>query len=468
MTGTHVDASGADRQVASDRRGRLAALTFGPLRPPTLTGPWRAVLIVGLIVVGTLLSLARTPLGLWDVLWAEDGAIFLSQALSRGPDVLFQGYAGYMHLVPRLAAELTVLLPISVVPVAVTIIAALLTSLTACACFVFMETRLASVPLRFAAWLACLVLPIMGGEVVNNLANLHWFLLVAAFCATLVRSRSYPFAVLQGVAVFAAVASDALALLLLPFLVYRWFVYGARRDRIPTLAFVLAAALQIAVVVSQMLTGGRPIGSGRPTAVEFFELYAVRVALGSLTGVRGTVRLVEGVGPSLPWITLALITAALVAACWLDRDRRVGIAAFAISSLVFAGIVHSLQWEALAPVPLLDLFTGGRYAVVPVSLLLLAMLQAADAFLVHVQRDRLRKGIALALAVAVLIPVAVDLRSRSVREGTADWTDAIEQAEIDCDLPDNPANGVVTVMVAPAGFSGMLMPCAVLEGPAED
>lgn len=39
-------------------------------------------------------------------LWAEDGSIFINQAHTLGLAALWQPYAGYLHLYPRLVALL--------------------------------------------------------------------------------------------------------------------------------------------------------------------------------------------------------------------------------------------------------------------------------------------------------------------------------------------------------------------------
>ncbi|MGA2654651.1 MAG: hypothetical protein ABSF18_01560, partial [Gammaproteobacteria bacterium] len=39
-----------------------------------------------------------------DYLWAEDGQVFLTQALQMGLNSLWEPYAGYLHLYPRLFA----------------------------------------------------------------------------------------------------------------------------------------------------------------------------------------------------------------------------------------------------------------------------------------------------------------------------------------------------------------------------
>ena len=400
---------------------------------------------------------------MWNLLWAEDGAVFVSGALSRGPDVILSGYAGYLHLVPRIATEIAVLFPLPVVPIIVTFLAAMTVSLLACACFVFLEARIASVPLRFAAWIVCLALPTMGGDVANNLANLHWFLLIAAFCALLVPSRSTSMTVLQCVVVFAAATSDALALLLIPFALLRWWLLPDRRGFAVALAYIAGAALQFVAVLNGLLGTGpaRQIADEHPTFAQLLDLYVNRSVLAGLFGLEGARILLALIGAALPGLALAGVIAAAVLAARADRYRRLGLIVFIASSVVFAGIVYSLQWYAIEETPPTDFQIGLRYAVVPTALLLLGLIQCVDAGLPHLRGHSLRWWLGLVTLVAVLIPVAVDYRSTVGREAPS-WRDSLAFGSEQCESGEGEA-GLVVIPTPPVWFGGMLMPCDLLS-----
>lgn len=440
---------------------------FGIIRPRTLSGFPRAGLLVGLVVVGTAIALLRTPRSMWNLLWAEDGAIFVSGALSDGPGVVLTGYAGYLHLVPRLAAEIAVLFPLQVVPLAVTVLAAGIASLLACACFVFLETRIASLPLRFAVWIVCLALPTMAGDVANNLANLHWYLLVAAFCALLSRSRSAAFTVVQCVVVFAAATSSAIALLLIPFALVRWWLVPGRRSLAVSVAYLAGASLQFVTVLNGVLGTGpaREIAAQYPSFAQLLDLYVNRVVVAGLFGLTGAETMRDAVGAALPGILLAGVVLAVIFAARADRDRRLGIVVFAGSSGVFAGFVYSLQWYAIEQTPATDLLVGLRYAVVPTALLLLALLQCVDTGASRIRRPSVRRGVAFVALIAVLIPVGIDYRSTIAREAPS-WSDALTYGEEQCGAGEDDS-GIVTVSTAPIWFGGMLMPCSAF-GAATD
>lgn len=76
---------------------------------------WRYWAVVGCSV---LLLVVRQPF-LWTepTLVLEDGSIFFAQAFSlQLADAVMQPYSGYLHIIPRLVAELGALIPVAVTP----------------------------------------------------------------------------------------------------------------------------------------------------------------------------------------------------------------------------------------------------------------------------------------------------------------------------------------------------------------
>lgn len=88
---------------------------------------WEAgLLLVSLLAVAIVLQLAR--LG-WssslNVLWAEDGRIFMQEALTHSVlHALIATYGNYLVLAPRLIAEVASLAPLRDAPAAVSILSA--------------------------------------------------------------------------------------------------------------------------------------------------------------------------------------------------------------------------------------------------------------------------------------------------------------------------------------------------------
>lgn len=367
-----------------------------------------------------------------------------------------------MHLIARVGAWIATLFPLAVVPTVVTIIAAVFASLVACACFLFLEQRFASVPLRFVGWAICIALPIMGGEVVNNLANLHWYLLIAGFIAVMVKADRASVVSVQAIVLFVAVTSDALALLLLPFILFRLVLSRGWRDRIPDLAFLFGAVLQVSVVVAQSLSGeGRQITDARPTLSQFVDFYTYRVVFGGLFGVSTSQTILPHGGAVLPGLMLGAAFAVIVVAAVVDRERRVFTLALATGSIAFSAVVFSLQWYVLQATVLLDFLAGARYTTVPTALLLLSLLQAADVLLLRLRRVSLRIVSTTIVVAVVVAPMAIDFRPQNIRADAAGaWSRQIDAADAACAGAD--PSQPVTLPVSPSWFSGVDVTCAMV------
>jgi hypothetical protein len=111
-----------------------------------------------------------------DHLWAEDGALFLHDALEFGLYDLVRPYDGYFHTIPRLFTHLFLCFPI-----------AWLARLIGCTCLtmhawvisgVVRRTYRYLIPSDVARFLACLSLSLFPAihEIAANLAGLHWIL----------------------------------------------------------------------------------------------------------------------------------------------------------------------------------------------------------------------------------------------------------------------------------------------------
>lgn len=84
--------------------------------------PWRQVAI---FLIAIVLIVSRRPDALFRAqFWAEDGTIFYSDAYNFGWfHSEFHTYAGYFHLIPRLAAAISLLVPLLRAPLVLNIIA---------------------------------------------------------------------------------------------------------------------------------------------------------------------------------------------------------------------------------------------------------------------------------------------------------------------------------------------------------
>jgi len=164
-----------DTFTSTKQRVKAAATNVKPL---SVTGLPQSLSVFELLVVftfATLLMHSRMPDRLDGFLWAEDGVIFVAQAYSRGIHSIFQPYAGYLHVLPRLITWAYSHLgnPESI-PKA---FAWITTILTGCS-----VTYIGAVASRYLPRLAAVALALTplavlnSGEVWTSVTNLQWVL----------------------------------------------------------------------------------------------------------------------------------------------------------------------------------------------------------------------------------------------------------------------------------------------------
>lgn len=152
-----------------------------------------AVIMVALVVAGVVVSLIRVPIGHHDIVWAEDGNIFLFEAVNRGAwNVLFEGYAGYQHLIPRIFAGITLtFFPLSSYAVVVFVSVCVLIGLVAAAVFWLSRDVVPWIPARIVLASITFILPLAMQEVIGNLADFHTYCLWLAPWVLMARHRSW-------------------------------------------------------------------------------------------------------------------------------------------------------------------------------------------------------------------------------------------------------------------------------------
>ena len=241
---------------------RSSEHTDDPRRSKRLDG----VVLLALMTVGTLISLVRVPRQHLDVVWAEDANIFLFEAVNHGSiDVLFHGYAGYQHLIPRIVAGVILaVFPLEWYAIAVFACCALLTSLCAFAVYMLSRDLVTWWPARIALALVTILLPLAGQEVLGNLADIHSYCMWLMPWLLLYRPRSWKTSVFLAVIAFLCIMTEVQAVIFLALIPFR--LRTRFRMSWPLLgALVVGAAWQLATTVL----------SPRPSTTQWYGLWAV-------------------------------------------------------------------------------------------------------------------------------------------------------------------------------------------------
>lgn len=216
-------------------------------------------LAVVAVIAGAIASLARTTgAGALDTVWAEDGQLFLAEALSKGFwESLTTSYSGYYHLVPRLFAQFNTLLPADWIAAAFAVEAALTTSALALLVYVasagLLKTRLQRVLVSAPLILA----PLAQDDLYNTVTMLRWPLMYAVFWIILWVPSTRAGRIVGPVVVALAAFSDNVLWIFVPLLIARLWMRGREPETMVNLASICLGTLSSVIVV---LTGASERG----------------------------------------------------------------------------------------------------------------------------------------------------------------------------------------------------------------
>jgi hypothetical protein len=432
---------------------------------------WNRLTIPVRVAVGVTVVLAAVGVQLfrqagepaWKTIWAEDGWQFLQDAVSKPfGDTVFDGVAGYAHLVPRLIAAVVEPLPVSAWPVAITVICAVLTMLLAL--YVYAASVRVIPPARRRALLALAVvlLPVAVQEAALDLANLRLYFDFAALIAFLDLRPTRLRLAAGAVVVVAATLSDPLPLLLFPLAIWRLARARGPLDTVVPCAFALAAAGQLWVIVHSPDPEWADSGFRRET----ISLYGYRVLAELLFGERFYADVVSGIG-GLAVLTLVFaLLAVVVVSRWLRQSRgeRGSVAVFLVAS-VAAWIAPLVQRGVGVLLPVLNAdgaanLSSPRYSVVPMLCLIAALLVPATG--AATRHPRALAATALLAACWFTVLIGVNYRWTTPRSPAPSFQSWVDEREVECQA--NPA-GEAVLPIHPTPETGpwqIVVPCSRL------
>ncbi len=198
---------------------------------PPKSGRFRVrelVCMVLILVFGAGLSWERLSPTTRGTLWAEDVRNFIGNAVHSGPITpLLHPYAGYLQLVPRVIADVTVgFEPVSSWALSMAAGSCLVTG--GCATVVFICSAEITDSTLLRVFIACITLldPLAPREVLGNTANLHWYFLWTTPWLLIYRPRTRVGGWALGAVALLAALSEIQMILFVPLLLWKW------RDRI--------------------------------------------------------------------------------------------------------------------------------------------------------------------------------------------------------------------------------------------
>jgi hypothetical protein len=441
----------------------------------------RALVCGGLAVAGVAIQILR----LWpsvplNSIWAEDGGVWLADAINRGfLDAVTTPYNGYLQTLSRLVAEPVAALPVEWFAAAMAICGAAI--VTGCA-FLVWHTSAAQIQTPYLrATLAAMVvlIPVAGAETLDNVTNSIWFLMFAGFWLLLWRPATFTRAVGAGALIFLGAVSNLEMLVLSPLWLLRLIAIRDRRDGVIIAGFAAGVAIQLGLSWNDRNILGETGATGLAHTYTVAETpfsshwdwgllpaYAQRVVPGAIINQRTVGYAWERLGTPFE-VAMGVALVVFIALALVSRGSRVRVfvpltVAISIALFLVAGTARGAGSLLLWP--------GGtwnnglsHYLVVPTLLLLSALVVQLDARGSVVAPGAwhwLRTGIALFLLFGALVSFRV-----SDTRGPPVWSSALQAARSRCIRQEIKK---VAVPVAPslAGFSRFRIPlsCSELNG----
>ncbi len=436
----------------------IRELFFPEAVAPTGRPLWIVTALSGLFVLACiplLLGWRWSPRP-WNLIWAEDGPIFLHDAvLQPWSEAVLSPYQGYMHLAPRTAALLVAELPPQLWALAIAVGSILVRALLAVVVWHATSGHVPGRAARAVISVMIVTIPLGGVEVLNNLANLHWFLMLVSLPALLWRPRTWFGIVVQCLVVGVSMLSDPLTVLWAPIVVLRVLAVPRWRDQVVSAVFVICAALQLTVALRTSRERGPGFG-----VQEIYQAYVVRVVEPAFAGIEWT----EWAWDNARWIAIAVSTvvvlAMLVGGLSRPGPHRGLILSAAGASVVFYVFVTGYALPDLPLLPGSDISVGayGRYGFLAGALLLIAVIAAGWAML-HFGR-RSRPFAWVLVAVLSVIYLAAVISGYGYQAPTAvpmGWRAAVDLARTEC------ASGHLDVVLPVDPSWQVSLPCTVFD-----
>ncbi|MFA6036679.1 MAG: hypothetical protein WC748_01000 [Legionellales bacterium] len=323
-------------------------------------------ILIGLI---TLLPRLTGGFSVDQYLWAEDGNIFINQA-SMGMSALWEPYAGYLHLYPRIIAWISMGLPINAVP----------TLFFAGWLFIFIIMVILimnrSLETGIGFWGGLILIAVISlqphlGEMFFTITNAQWMIGVALSLYLLVDSDE-KFSYLKMFALAIACLTGPFSAILLPVLFLKGLIFKDFKKKSAIYLIVLTCAL---VQILVFLIVGRPSSQGLdPNLLNWIKTAGIFLFFG------GGQWLICIIILSLTfWSTAAyiLFRSFRTSNEAMVRDRTMSLLLVFAALLVFLAAIFANRH---APAVLSPIGGAARYYIIPYALIFFAMALVARHF----------------------------------------------------------------------------------------
>lgn len=428
-----------------DGRERLATELFPEVAPPrlSLTIVAAAIASVAALTVAGLLRIGGA--GVVDTLYAEDGEIFVTQALHHSTwHALTTPYAGYLHLGPRMITAVVTRAPTADFALGTSVCTALVVAALSLLVYRATAGHVRSRSLRAALAVTIALLPTAQPEVLNNMANLQWYFIAASVLVLLWNPTSRIEVAISCAVLFVTAMSEPLTVLLAPIALARVALVRGWRGRAVVVAMASGIVLQF--VGMQLGEATRDGLHADPNPIRVAGQATLHVFGRAIFGMRWLPDGHSITSKALTTAALAIVGTATVFACRRLPEARALLALLALTvALTFAGptVISGVS----AP----------RYAVVAIVTLLAALVVVLDRAMIVFARERAR-ALALGAGILAVAVLAVNYRVPVPREDGPRWSAGLATARAEC--ARDGARDVV-IAIPPQDRKGwhVLLPC---------
>jgi hypothetical protein len=418
-------------------------------------GSWKGVAaLTAFLALAVVMQLLRVgPSNALNSLWAEDGPVFLGEAMSHDfVHAVNITHGEYLVMLSRLIGELGSVAPLYHAPMVMNLTATLIVALSGLAVWFASAGQIRSPYLRALLVALMILCPVSTVEGVASPTNVGWYTAFAVFWLLLWRFATTWGACLGGLLILITGLSTPATFFFLPIAILRAVAIRDRRDALIVGAYALAFAIQVRVLTHTEEHLAVPLWTW-----DIVTAFLQRVVDGSVLGLE----LGGSTWADWGWPFLIAVVAAVVACLILMLLRATSSRAFA--AIAIGTAVTMFLVSAYNRAPLGDLMVwpaggynalGGRYAIIPTLLLISAALALLDSVR-PLFRGRPVAAIATAAVLFVSLVTSFDVRTGDTGRGGPPWDESLRVATAQCYAE---ALVEVPVSIAPEHWA-VVIPC---------
>lgn len=316
------------------------------------------------LVSFVVLFLRRPDALLTPQFWAEDGKFWYGDAYNKGFFIsMLRPYAGSLQIAMRFFASISLLLPLSYVPLFFTLIAFTIKILPVALLYTPRFSKI--IPNKKAKFLVCaFYLLIPGGyEVHANLTNINWhlvllcFMVVVAEAKTSLRWRLFDYATL-----FLSGLTGPFSIILSAVAFLNFKQHKTLRNKKVLLILLCCAAAQFLVLIlgSSSARSSYPL---QPSLTLLFEIIGLRIGASTIIGVANAVGFT--LPPSGAYVILGILVLTITIAAYIKSGRQLRLFIILSWAMLAAALVKPIASDTIPQWYALLIGAGARYFFIP-------------------------------------------------------------------------------------------------------